>query len=714
MRKRIILNNQGLYVDCTNEDGIISFEFEKGLSTLNDKVKLLKEGDVSYGLLGLKRFIKIKKDEISKITNITTIELKVLCAISNRIDYLEENLDDKSISITSEFQNILKKLLDFPKNWNKYQTHRTELHTHFLEILNPREFVDFINKYGVLYPIDENGNLDFKIGKNVSYDELVSLGYEEKLLDSLRLSTSSQSSFDDLAKTVIYNRNGLLQRIIKYNQDNVIEKSSFNSQELDDLEYYIDELNHKMSKEEINKLNLSKKEKGLYRDKLNRQLSKLLSKKSRVVSDILYDELLNESLDKLSCENIEYSEISFSNQKRLEYFSREHMYDNRFNLLYSIDRTNGVNDFRDSSKILEELLNSDKIIGVDIMGNETPIVSHEYDEFKNKIAWLLPVLHMHPNSVLRIHASEFKDATDNMLNTLKIIDELSNEINEACTSLFGKEWGIVPPPRIRIGHGVNINKNPELIRLIKKYGAIIEINASSNYALGHINSVDDIPIEYYNENGINYIISTDGGGVYSTSIHQEENLLRNKMATGESLSIEDEQINPNGGGEVKEEDKKLYEMYREVQEKTIEEKKFSSYMEALDYEKSVSESKSDKELIDDEINDVYRYIIDNDSEFDRDYFKCMIDVITNLNNNKRSDVSKIYLYLMESELFPKKKTPFKAIEYLDSIKNKKDISNKLELSLVRIFKVVRNEFIIESNNIRKYLSGNTDEYGRRK
>lgn len=714
MRKRIILNDQGLYVDCTNEDGRISFEFEKELSTLNDKVKVIKEGDISYGLLGLKRFLKIQKDKISKIMNITTTELRILCALSNRVDYLTENSEDKSINIVSEFNKVLKTLLSLPKGWNKKQVHKTELHTHFLEILNPREFVDFINRYDVLYPIDDEGNIDFKNGTKVTYDELVSLGYEEKLLNSLRLDVSSQSSFEDLTDNIIYKRNGLLQIIVNNNQYNVIRKSSFNSQEFDDLEYYIDGLTRKMSKEEINKLGLSKKQRGVYRDRLNRELIKLISKRKYIVSNILYNELLNESLDKLSREKVEYSEISFSNEDRLEYLSREHTYDDRFNLLYSVDRTDKVDDFKKYSKTLERLLNTDKVIGIDIMGNESALKPGEYDEFKKKIAWLLPVLHMHPNSILRIHASEFKDATDNMLNTLKIIDELSKEINEACISLFGRDWGIIPPPRIRIGHGVNINKNPELISLIKKYDAVIEINASSNYALGNIKSLKDIPLEYYNENGIKYVISTDGGGVYSTSIHQEENLLGEKLSTSESLSDLNEQINRTGSGSVTKEDKELYQMYRKVQEDTIEEKKYSSYMEALDYEKAANQGKSDKEVIEEEIKDLSRYIMDHDPEFDRDYFREMINTITNLNNNKRSDISKMFLYLLESELFPRRKTSFITIEYIDNIKNKKEITNQLELSLVRIFKVVRNEFITESNNIKKYLDGYNDNYGRRK
>ena len=45
MRKRIILNDQGLYVDCIISDDIISFEFESGLEVLNNKVRLYKDLD---------------------------------------------------------------------------------------------------------------------------------------------------------------------------------------------------------------------------------------------------------------------------------------------------------------------------------------------------------------------------------------------------------------------------------------------------------------------------------------------------------------------------------------------------------------------------------------------------------------------------------------------------------------------------------------------
>ena len=223
MRERVLLNDQGLYVDCIVENGRISFEFESGLETLNDKVQLYKDGSVTYGLLGLKRFIRISKERISRVMRITTTEARMLCALSHRVDDLFKRKLIKDKSLVKEFYRNLKELYALPKGWSDKQIHHTELHTHFIEILNAEEFIKFINQYNVTYPINEDGNLDFKKGIPLTYQELVSLGYKEKLINSLRLDITKQSEFSDLTDVVNNNRRSLLQRIIDHNYDAVMK-----------------------------------------------------------------------------------------------------------------------------------------------------------------------------------------------------------------------------------------------------------------------------------------------------------------------------------------------------------------------------------------------------------------------------------------------------------------------------------------------------------
>ncbi len=718
MKKRIILNDQGLYVDCILENDRISFEFEKGLESLNDKVKLYKDGDITYALLGLKRFIRIHKDKISKVMNITTTEIRILCAIANRIDNLTFNKESNK-SLVGEFYNIIKELYSLPKGWNDVQKHHSELHTHFTEILNAEEFVNFVNKYNITYPINKNGMLDFNSNTFLTYDEIVKLGYKDNIINALRLDITKQSSFDDLTHVVNNNRRELLKRIVRNNSSSIIKNHE--NEEYQELENNIKELLSAI--DEIDSSNLSKKEKDKNRKKINVLLNKRRARRDNILKDILYDDLLVSSISKLKKEKIEYTEISFSNVNRLKYLSEMHKHDDSFNMLLSIRREDDISRFQKSSEELESLLSTSKVIGVDIMGHENELASNELENFKSKIMWLLPVLHIHPNSLLRIHASEFKDTQDNLLQTLRIIDEVSMELNDACSDLFGREWGIIPPPRIRIGHGVNINKNRELIRLIKKYDVVVEINASSNYALGNIDSIDEIPLGFYKENNIKYVISTDGGGVYSTSIHQEENLLKEKEDEESSKKNEHEQIDlgRKGTGHVNDNDRSLFEKLKPVIKEKAKRKDYNSFIEALDDEDAIRNGKSPQEFVLFEIQNLSSYIMDLDPNYDSNYYRKMIDIILDLNNNN-SETAKIFLFLLERELFSERETSFKTLHYLSKIsnidrdnKNKYDKDMELniiknnELKFLELFNMVKEIYSYKKKEITDY----NDEVKRR-
>ena len=205
MRQRVFLNDQGLYVDCIIEKGRVFFEFEKDLEVLNDKVEIIREGDIIYGRLGLKRIIRITKEGISRVMGITSTEIRILCAIANRVEYLYKNDLIKNKSLVEEYYRIIKEIYSLPKGWNDEQQHHTELHTHFIEILNAEEYIDFLNRYDVTYPMNENGELDFRNGIPLTYEEIVKHGLKDKLINALRLDLTKQSSFKDL--TIVVNNN---------------------------------------------------------------------------------------------------------------------------------------------------------------------------------------------------------------------------------------------------------------------------------------------------------------------------------------------------------------------------------------------------------------------------------------------------------------------------------------------------------------------------
>ena len=82
----------------------------------------------------------------------------------------------------------------------------------------------------------------------------------------------------------------------------------------------------------------------------------------------------------------------------------------------------------------------------------------------------------------------------------------------------------LPPPSIRLGHVLHINQTKNYLKLLKKYNVTVEINASSNFALGNVKKLQDIPYRWYLENRIPVILGTDGGGFYLTTLEDEAKL----------------------------------------------------------------------------------------------------------------------------------------------------------------------------------------------
>lgn len=717
MEEEVLLNDQGLKMKCIIDGDDISFEFDKNISFLSRLLRVEKIKDFKLVYLGLKKILKISNNKIERILPITTTEVRVLRAYYNAREELKSKKD------LSLFFKELKNKIDVSmhnmkslnrKPWEQNQKLHTEFHTHFVEILNGKEFLDFVNKYDISFPMNDDGKLDFEHGIDYTYKDIVFYGWEKKLIDSLSLNVDEVSSFGKLL-SVNKIRDNLLSRCA----------SSFAKTLDSDREWVrtleiIDE-NRKKLEQKINDLQVLKKTKpAKFRgrinesiNRLNNELTKLKNYKATYSSSVVYNELFDKCLEKLSSENINYAEISYCNEKRIKYISDMHRGDDRFRILFGMDRLKKIKEFDKMSKDLESLLNDGLVIGADILGEEHSLDGSEYDEFKDKLEWILPVLHIHPNSVLRIHAGEFINSTENVYKTLKAIKEVSNKINESCVDLFGEVWGVVPPPRIRIGHGINIEKNPELVDLLHEMDATVEFNISSNYALGHVKDLSSLPLDFYYENKINYVISTDGGGMYSTSVLQEENIANNlqtidvnprrqgtkndyiKSARKTEEKILEENLSLSQS--ASERDIELYKKFSEYKASSKKERKYSNFTDALDDENriifgdgEIEESKK----VSEELFRLNRFIMDNHIEFDEQYYSSRINRIIEYSEKDMGDFSKIYLYLLESELFPEFDSSLRSIEFISKEENN---SNRIESELSKIYKLVSD--IYESDSI---------------
>ena len=117
---------------------------------------------------------------------------------------------------------------------------------------------------------------------------------------------------------------------------------------------------------------------------------------------------------------------------------------------------------------------------------------------------------------IRSHAGESDEHRDNIKDFLKSV---TTEIDQL------KRDGVIKYPDfypdIRIGHGLHGGLDDETLALIKKTGAIIEINASSNMSLNNISELKQIPIRRYLDAGVRVVLGSDGAGLYGTNARQE-------------------------------------------------------------------------------------------------------------------------------------------------------------------------------------------------
>lgn len=535
---KIKINDQNLtmYINLNDNEVTISFS-DSSLDFLKSFINVFTRKNKTVITLGNKKICEIKDGKIIYKSKITSTEIRVLSSIYNFLD-----VKDASSNYFASVKEKVKEQMSNARRLNRFgwsdtQKLKTELHTHLIEILSAEEFLYLLDAFHLKFPI-KNGKLDFSSEKEYSLEELIDLGYKDNVIKALRLDLTKRTTFDDLLN-VNKNRNILLSRCSKLLDADL---SSIENEKIEYLERI------ELLEEEISKLRKksSKETNGKNKNVLNRKANELKKEVGQIKCSInnlkhkssslklskMYSILLAASLNKLKNEGIEYSEISFSTFSTLKYLSDE--YKNRehpnFRLLMSIDRNKDVSSFKEASSELFELLKDNVVAGVDIVGLESKFNDETSKTFEESLEWIVPVLHMYPNSVLRFHAGEFKDTTDNVYKTLLSLKRVKTKLNTAYKKMFGVSFGIVPPPRIRIGHAVNIEQTPELIELLKEFDCIVEFNVSSNYALSHISDLSKIPIEYYDRNKIKYVFSTDGGGMYSTSLIQEENIAKNLSA----------------------------------------------------------------------------------------------------------------------------------------------------------------------------------------
>ncbi len=377
-----------------------------------------------------------------------------------------------------------------------------ELHTHFMEVLNAEEFLQIIFKYIDYIPIDKDGNiclcaLDADNPRLIDesdvyawYDKHQALN-NEKILSQLRLPTDRQLPFEAITPPLL-RRNGL-----------------------------IDLIGYRLSKDKILELE---------GDNILQAVKDLKSDSKAIV----YTDILIESLEKHKKQGVKYVEFSYSNPntiiKILEELNRRGFKDNdiKFKFLLSEDRKASGKPLRKSTNKLKELLKDyDEVVGFDLMGFEKEILPFEFEETNgietlyDKLKLIVNTLLASPRekTTLRLHSGEIYYDNPNSLNNnplliLKILKKIEDELGIDLSTKLD----------IRIGHGLHFQSTDEYFELLKHFNVIVEICISSNFALGNIKDLKNIPINEYIKHNIPVVLGTDGGGFYLTTLEDEERL----------------------------------------------------------------------------------------------------------------------------------------------------------------------------------------------
>lgn len=172
-------------------------------------------------------------------------------------------------------------------------------------------------------------------------------------------------------------------------------------------------------------------------------------------------------------------------------------------------------------EILKIMAKSPYVVGSDFVGEEIT----DIEELSQIIDELVKFAIAENNGfTVRIHAGETDAFGSNVEKAVDIIWKSSQKGN------------IIP--RCRIGHGLygigsNKEKDNETIKKIKKLGAILEFQLSSNVRLNNLTKLENHPIKTCLKSDVKCVQGTDGFGIYGTDTIEEQISLRNLLNVSE-------------------------------------------------------------------------------------------------------------------------------------------------------------------------------------
>ena len=465
------------------------------------------------------RYTNCPMEAISIIKDNEKVKIKVCNKEVFIYDFKEKHTEEPKVNLpTAEVINYAENVNSrgyntayvsnkesFEKSTEEGKNLNAELHTHFMEVLSAEEFLNFLLKYIdvipvnssdiiVDCPIDSDKPTEIDESKVFEWVKIEDALKKPKIVEQLRVPTDRQVPFNKISEA-LYKRNSLI-----------------------DYAGYI------KGQENIRKA-------------INKTKAVANDIKSHFKKEIIAD-LLIESVKTLKDQGIEYVELSYSNSNHLESMIKKlreaKISGITVRFLLSERRDAKAKIYRHNSREVQRLLNEyEEVVGFDVMGFEEEILDSEkektgncktvYDRLRFTIEHLLESNRTKPT--LRIHSGEIfynreGSPNNNPFLVLQILEEIEKDLQHEGII----EGNLADVLNIRIGHGINFQPTEEYFDKLKHFGVMIELCASSNFSLRNMFDLKEMPYKTYEKHDIPFVLGTDGGGFYLTTLKDESKI----------------------------------------------------------------------------------------------------------------------------------------------------------------------------------------------
>lgn len=468
---------------------------------------------------------------------------------------------DGRIDIKATIPAISKTLMSQTKNYNlsinqtlvksyilKKSKFRTDLHTHMNANLPADTLIALGIKHQVKYPLYYIKKINLKLTEKqekLIYEQRqeVEKDYKDSQLQGKYLTRKiDDNTFINFADLILNNLENAEENIHKIRKSlEILKDGQAVFTNLEKLYIYryvfakgteckekikleknkIEKIPDKEIKETLNKM-ISDMDKNSPYAKNNLRQDKLLwIAREYQKQGIYYTEIADTTLTKKGIPGIklleEVHQIMPEIEKETGVKIRFLVAIRRIPLTIIKDAKTSSNYLRENLNVLKAVSKSPYVVGSDFIGEEINDIS----ELKPAITEIVQyACNEDEGYTVRIHAGENDSLRENVKKSIECVEESLKP---------GQKM-----PKCRIGHGLytadlDTEEGKKLIKLIKKSGAVLEFQLTSNVRLNNLSILKNHPIKKYLDNNLKCVQGTDGCGFYGTNTIDEQLAIQNLL-----------------------------------------------------------------------------------------------------------------------------------------------------------------------------------------